>query len=92
MLDSKFIHAIDYPQWVSNMVPIVNLEGHLKVCTYFRDLNAPCLKDDFPLPNIDTLVDNTIGYEMLYLMNGFSGYNQIWVTPNDQHKTTFTKP
>lgn len=73
------------------MVPIGNPEGHLRVCTYFRDLNAACPKDEFPLPNIDTLVDNTIGYQMLSLMDGFSSYNQIWVTSDDEHKMPFTK-
>ena len=34
----------------------------------------------------------TTGYEMLSLMDGFSGYNQIRIAPEDQHKTTFTCP
>ena len=89
LLEAKFICPIDYPQWVSNMVPIGKLEEWIRVCIDFRDLNVACPKDDFPLPNIDTLVENTIGYEMLSLMDGFLGYNQIWVAPQDQHKIAF---
>lgn len=63
------------------MVPIRKLEGRIKVCIDFKDLNATYPKDDFLLPNIDILVDNTIGYTMLFLMDGFSSYNQIWVSP-----------
>jgi len=44
------------------------------------------------LPNIDTLVENMIGYEMLSLVDIFLGYNQICVAPQYQHKTTFTTP
>lgn len=77
LLEAKFIHSIYYPQWVSNMVPIDKLEYHLRFCIDFRDLNAACPKDDFPLPNIDTLVDNIVRYDMLSLMDGFSSYNQI---------------
>lgn len=74
------------------MVPIGKPEGWIKVCIDFRDLNAAWPKDDFSLPNIDTLMDNIVGYEMLSLMDSFFGYNQIWVALQDQHKTTFTTP
>lgn len=72
------------------MVPIDKPKGHIKVCTDFRDLNVTCPKDDFSLPNINTFIDNTSVYEMLSLMNGFSGYNHIWVAQQDQHKIAFT--
>lgn len=60
-------------------------------CTDFRDLNKEYVKDDFPFPNIDMIVDITIRHEMLSLMDGFSGYNQIRMA-EDQHKTIFTTP
>ncbi|RVW37475.1 hypothetical protein CK203_111080 [Vitis vinifera] len=48
-----------------------------------------CPKDDFPLPHIDLLVDSTAGHSMLSFMDGFSGYNQILMAPEDMEKTTF---
>ena len=77
MLEAKFIHPIDYPEWVSNIVPIGKEFGGICVCSYFQDLNLTCPKDDFPLPNIDIIVDLTARHEMLSLMDGFSSYNQI---------------
>lgn len=59
------------------------------MCIDYRDLNRACPKDDFPLPKIDILVDSTAGYEMLSFMDGFSGYNQIRLAQEDQHKTAF---
>ena len=47
-------------------------------------------KDDFPLPNIDMIVDMTAGYAMYSLMDGFSGYNQIKIAPEDQEKIAST--
>eukprot|EP01018_Ginkgo_biloba_P037312 Gb_25076 [translate_table: standard] len=38
------------------------------------------------------IVDSTSGHEMLSFMDGFSGYNQIKIAPEYQHKTTFTTP
>lgn len=51
-----------------------------------------CPKDDFPLPNIDIIVDLTTVHAMLSFMDGFFGYNQIRITSEDQDKTTFTCP
>ena len=92
LLDAGFIRSIDYAEWISNLLPVTKPNGLIRVCTDFRDLNKACPKDDFPLPNIDIIVDLTAGHEMLSLMDGFSGYNQIHIAPKDYHKTTFTCP
>ncbi|KAK7294455.1 hypothetical protein RJT34_17344 [Clitoria ternatea] len=55
----------------------------------YRDLNRASPKDDFPLPHIDILVDNTAQHSIFSFMNGFSGYNQIKMAPEDIEKTTF---
>ena len=92
ILEAKIIHPIDYFEWIPNMLPITKPSSDIKICTDFRDLNKACPKDDFPLPNIDMIVDLTIGHELLSLMDGFSRYNQIHIVEEDQHKTTFTTP
>lgn len=40
--------------------------------------------DDFPLPNIDTLVDNIAYHEILSLMDSFFGYNYIMIIEEDK--------
>jgi hypothetical protein len=92
LLDVGFIRSIDYAEWISNIVPISKLDGHIRICIDFKDLNKACTKDDFPLPRIDTIVDLTAGHAMYSLMDGFSGYNQIKIKPEDQDKTAFTCP
>ena len=44
----------------------------------------------FPLPHIDILMDNTAGSALMSFMDGFLGYNQIKIAPQDMTKTTFT--
>ena len=80
MLEANFIEPIDYPEWVSNIVPIGKASGGIHICSDFWDLNLTCPEDDFPLPNIDIIVDFTVGHEMLSLMDGFSYCNQIKIT------------
>ncbi|KAL5572514.1 hypothetical protein UlMin_022111 [Ulmus minor] len=66
--------------------------GTIRCCVDYRDLNKACPKDEFPLPNIDTLIDATAGHEMFSFMDGFSGYNQIKMAPEDAEKTAFRTP
>ncbi|KAL5549472.1 hypothetical protein UlMin_004703 [Ulmus minor] len=63
--------------------------GTIRCCIDYRDLNKACPKDEFPLPNIDTLIDATAGHEMFSFMDGFSEYNQIRMAPEDVEKTAF---
>jgi hypothetical protein len=62
------------------------------VCMEFRNLNRACPKDNFPMPFIDQILDESAGSEIFSFMDGFSGYNQIQVKFEDQHKTTFICP
>lgn len=55
----------------------------------FTDLNKACLKDCFPLPRIDQLVDATVDHQLLSFMDAYLGYNQIRVHPLDQEHTSF---
>ena len=67
-------------------------DGKVIMCVDFLDLNKASLKDDFPLPHIDVLVDNTTSHALLSFMDGFSGYNQIKMAPKDMEKTSFITP
>lgn len=89
---AKFIRVVLFPEWIANIVPVAKKDGRVRVCIDFRNLNKSSPKDDFPLPHIDVLVDNTAGHAMLSFMDGYSGYNQIKLSPEDQEKTSFTTP
>ena len=47
LLKANFIRAIDYAEWISNIVPIFKHNKSIHVCTDFRDLNKAFAKDDF---------------------------------------------
>ena len=69
------------------MVKKVN--GKWRMCVDFTDLNKACPKDNYPLPQIDTLVDSIARHQLLSFMNVFSSYNQIKMEEADQEKTYF---
>ncbi|KAK8559400.1 hypothetical protein V6N13_026823 [Hibiscus sabdariffa] len=74
--DAGFLQAVTYSDWVANIVPVPKKDGKVRMCVDYRDLNRASPKDNFPLPHIDTLVDNTAGHSYFSFMDGFSGYNQ----------------
>nr|GEY68663.1 DNA-directed DNA polymerase [Tanacetum cinerariifolium] len=63
-----------------------------RVCIDYRNLNDATQKDHFPLPFIDQMLERLAGNEYYCFLDGFSGYFQIPVGPQDQEKTTFTYP
>ena len=91
-LDAGFLAVTNYPPWVANIVPVPKKDGKVRMCVDYRDLNRASPKDDFPLPHIDVLVDNTAQFSVFSFMDGFSGYNQIKMAPEDMEKTTFITP
>ncbi|XP_071699273.1 uncharacterized protein [Rutidosis leptorrhynchoides] len=63
-----------------------------RVCIDYRKLNAATSKDHFPLSFIDQIIEKLSGQKFYCFLDGYSGYNQIPIHPNDQEKTTFTCP
>ena len=78
-----FLRVVNYPEWLANVVSVSKKDGKVRMCVDFRDLNKASPNNDFPLPHIDILVDNTAGHALLSFMDGLSGYNQIKMAPKD---------
>ena len=74
---------VNYLEWLANVVPVPKKDGMVRMCVDFRDLNKVSLKDNFPLPHIDILINNIAGHALLSFMDGFLGYNQIKIAPKD---------
>ena len=87
--NAGFFRVVNYPELLANVVPVPKKDGKVRMCVDFRDLNKASLKDDFPLPHIEILVNNTVGHALLSFMDGFSGYNQIKMTLEDMEITSF---
>ena len=55
-------------------------------------MNRSSLKDNYPLPKIEQILQKVVGAHRISMVDGFSGYNQISMHPDDKEKTTFTTP
>ena len=89
LLSVSFIREVYYPDWLANVILVKKVNEKWRMCMDFTDLNKTYLKDNFPLPRIDQLVDSTAGHKLLTFMDTFSGYNQIRMAEEGQEKTAF---
>ena len=77
-----FIYPISDSKWVSPLVVVPNkVTGKWHICVDFRELNKATLKDYFPLPFIDQVLDTLSGKQYFSFLDGYSGYNHILIAP-----------
>ena len=84
-----FIRPVKQATWLSLIVVIPKKNGKIRVCIDYRKLNTATVTDAFPLPFTDGVLDTVAGHVVYSFLDGFSGYNRIWMHPNDQEKTVF---
>lgn len=92
LFESKIIVSLRFSRWLANLVPIRNKSREIRLCVDFRNLNKVSLKDNYPLPKMDHILQRIVGSQRMSTLDGFSGYNQISEHPNDQEKIAFTTP
>lgn len=92
MYEVGIIVLVRFSDWVSNLVVVRKKIGEIRLCIDFRNLNRASLKDNYPLPKMEHILQRVVGSRRISLLDGFSGYNQVLVLLEDQLKTTFTTP
>jgi len=92
LLNVNFIYPISNSRWVSPLVVVPKKNGKWRICVDYRELNKSTLRDYFPFPFIDQVLDTLSGKKYFSFLDGFSRYNQIQIAPKDQENTTFTCP
>ena len=68
--NAGFLRVVNYPEGLANVVLIPKKDGKVEMCVDFRELNKANPKDDFLLPHINVLVDNTMGHALRSFMDG----------------------
>jgi hypothetical protein len=74
-----------------DLIPTLISSGW-RMCVDYRKLNLSIRKDHFPLPFMDQMLKRLEGKSFYCFLDGYSGFNQIVINPEDQEKTTFTCP
>ena len=64
-------------------------EGTLRMCIDYRELNKQTVKNRYPLPRQDELLDQLHGAKVFSKIDLQSGYHQVRVADQDVYKTAF---
>ena len=107
-LDAGIIYPISNSKWVGptpvlkkSGVTIMKNEDELlptctalgeRVCINYRRLNTFIRKDHFPLSFTDQILERLVDQSFFCFLDGYLGYNQVSIFPDDQEKTFFTYP
>ena len=71
------------------LIPMQTVTGH-RMCIDYRKLNADTRKYHFPLPFIYQMLERLAHQKYYCFLDGYSGFFQIPIHPDDQKNTTFT--
>ena len=60
-----------FSKWVANLVLVRKKNGEIRLCVDFRNLNKVSLKDNYPLPKMDQILQRVVGSERISTMDDF---------------------
>ena len=88
LLEKKFVRPSVSP-WGAPVLLVKKKEGTMRLCIDYRQLNKVTIKNKYPLPRTDDLMDQLVGACVFSKIDLRSGYHQIRVKDDDIQKTAF---
>nr|GEV57016.1 hypothetical protein [Tanacetum cinerariifolium] len=83
------VRPVKYLTYISNIVMVKKWDETWRMCIDFKNLNSTCLKDYYPLLNINCKVESVMGFKYKCFLDAYKGYHQIQMAEEDKEKTTF---
>jgi hypothetical protein len=83
-----FIRPSSSP-WGAPMLFVEKKDGTQRMCVDYRSLNEVAIKNEYPLPRIEDLLDQMKGAGVFSKIDLRSGYHQLRIRESDIPKTVF---
>ena len=88
LLKKGFIRSSVAP-WGAPVLFVKKKDGSLRLCVDYRQLNKLIIKNKYPLPRIDDLLDQLAGVAVFSKIDLRTGYHQLRIRATDILKTAF---
>ncbi|UYV79189.1 hypothetical protein LAZ67_17001439, partial [Cordylochernes scorpioides] len=89
MLEEGIIRPSSSP-WSFPVILVKKRDGKYRFCVDYRKLNEVTVKDVYPIPRIDDVMDSLQGSKYFSAIDLKSGYWQVEIEERDKEKTAFT--
>ena len=92
LLEAEFIRPVENKEWVSLITLAPKKNGKLRVYVNYQKFNNITKKERYSILFCDEVLEEVENHELYLFVDGYSGYHQVKITPDDQLKTSFTSP
>ena len=83
LLEAEFIYEIEHTEWVSPIVVVCKKNVKIRVCINLKKVNVAMIHNHYPLPIINHVLEQVAGKQAYNFLDGFLGYNQVSIKPED---------
>ncbi|GJZ06229.1 hypothetical protein Tco_0540022 [Tanacetum coccineum] len=83
-LKADIVRPVRYLTWISNPVLVKKEDRSWRMCIDFKNINSTCLKDYYPLPEIDLKIESVMGYPLKCFLDTYKGYHQVQMAEEDE--------
>ncbi|GJZ69620.1 reverse transcriptase domain-containing protein, partial [Tanacetum coccineum] len=83
------LRKVKHQTWVANPIMVKKSDGGWRICVDFTNINKACLKDYYPLLEIEWKVESLLGFRLKGFLDAYKGYHHIQMAEGDEDKMAF---
>ena len=69
-MEAEFIYEIEHTSWVSPIVVVPKKNGKLRLCVNLKKVNAATIRDNYPLPIAEHVLERVAGKKAFSFLDG----------------------